>query len=249
VGTSQSPFIRRIQTWPRGYPGDFETIQYLFDRRNQAAEHALEYWCEEFALNCPIAQQHRNKIRYQATLIRDAFVNRGARRVLSLGCSSCRDLQSIQHELVGCEGELWLNDVDAGALAGAEEALQPIAALCRSSVGHPIRALRRLEKAGGFDLVVAGGLFDYVPDDHLGFAIQQIYHRLLKPGGRLFFTNVARGNPWRPWMEQLADWMLIERADEEIRAICRAAGVAENSLTLAREETGLTILVEAVKAA
>src|SRR5690606_16733087 len=31
-----SPFAARLQTWPRGYPGDFETIEYLVDAINRA---------------------------------------------------------------------------------------------------------------------------------------------------------------------------------------------------------------------
>ncbi len=27
----ESPFINRTHTWPRGYPGDFETIEYIFN--------------------------------------------------------------------------------------------------------------------------------------------------------------------------------------------------------------------------
>jgi hypothetical protein len=30
---SKSPLVRRTQTWPRGYPGDFETIEYCVKAR------------------------------------------------------------------------------------------------------------------------------------------------------------------------------------------------------------------------
>jgi hypothetical protein len=26
---ARSPFVKRLQEWPRGYPGDFETVEYL----------------------------------------------------------------------------------------------------------------------------------------------------------------------------------------------------------------------------
>ena len=26
---ARSPFVARLQQWPRGYPGDFETVEYL----------------------------------------------------------------------------------------------------------------------------------------------------------------------------------------------------------------------------
>lgn len=31
-----SPFVRRLQTWPGGYPGDFETISCLMEQTNRA---------------------------------------------------------------------------------------------------------------------------------------------------------------------------------------------------------------------
>src|SRR5688500_2909423 len=33
---AQSPFVSRLQQWPRGYPGDFETVEYLVSGRNRA---------------------------------------------------------------------------------------------------------------------------------------------------------------------------------------------------------------------
>lgn len=51
-----SPFIRRLQTWPRGYPGDFETIEYICRRSNQADPLGIGYELEQLALDSPIAQ-------------------------------------------------------------------------------------------------------------------------------------------------------------------------------------------------
>ena len=36
-----SPFVRRLQEWPRGYPGDFETIEWLCRATNEAPEGTL----------------------------------------------------------------------------------------------------------------------------------------------------------------------------------------------------------------
>src|SRR5262249_14505296 len=38
----RSPFVSRLQSWPRGYPGDFETIEYLCEGRNRALPGTIE---------------------------------------------------------------------------------------------------------------------------------------------------------------------------------------------------------------
>ena len=36
----QSPFLQRAQDWPRGYQGDFETIEYILEAKKQGrGEH------------------------------------------------------------------------------------------------------------------------------------------------------------------------------------------------------------------
>src|SRR4051794_17536424 len=41
---ARSPFFRRMQTWPRGYPGDYETIEYLCECVNKARPRTVEYF-------------------------------------------------------------------------------------------------------------------------------------------------------------------------------------------------------------
>ena len=44
----QSPFLQRAQDWPRGYQGDFETIEYILEAKNRAGENTLGYVVEDF---------------------------------------------------------------------------------------------------------------------------------------------------------------------------------------------------------
>ena len=43
-----SPFVTRLQQWPRGYPGDFETIEWLW--RGPPAAHVTDVQAIEVAL-------------------------------------------------------------------------------------------------------------------------------------------------------------------------------------------------------
>ena len=59
---AESPFIRRLRQWQRGYPGDSETIEYLMRQENHAEPGRLAFWLEQYALDASLSQQHRNKV-------------------------------------------------------------------------------------------------------------------------------------------------------------------------------------------
>jgi hypothetical protein len=73
--------------------------------------------------------------------------------------------------------------------------------------------------------------------------IRTVSDRLLKPGGRFFFTNIAAGNPFRHWIEYLADWTLIERSEGQLARLIQEsrAGIA-CTFKLARDASNLSIL-------
>ena len=89
-----------------------------------------------------------------------------------------------------------------------------------------------------------GGLFDYLPDRHATYLIETVYHGLLAEGATFYFTNIARNNPYRSLIEHLGEWILIERSEDDIRALCRDARVPEEAVRTRRDETGLAVLVE-----
>jgi extracellular factor (EF) 3-hydroxypalmitic acid methyl ester biosynthesis protein len=236
----RSPFVKRLQEWPRGYTGDFETIEWLWCGDTRAPAGTLAHAIETYALTAAIAQQHRNKVTFQAGCMAQAFATARPCRILSIGCGSSPDLRSIIHH-VPASAAIVLCDSDPDALAYSRQMLQPIAERCRFVHGMVPRVLRRVRESGPFDLILAGGLFDYLSDRFIARTLADAWNTLLSPGGRIVFTNIAKGNPFRAWIEYLGDWKLTERSESDIAAICRAAGVPAPP-QLVRDATSLAIV-------
>lgn len=241
---ARSPFVARLQQWPRGYPGDFETVEYLCSGTNRAAEGTLEHACEAYALS--IAQQYRNKVHHQAArILKTMFGNPRQTRIASLACGGCPDLRGILEQLPALAGEIWLNDGDPGALEFSASELRSVRDRIHFRGGDVLSVARSLPR-GAFDLVLAGGLYDYL-DARRAALLVEIAYGLLNPGGVFFFTNTGEGNPYRPLIEYFGNWKLIERSEEDIYAICDTAGIPRSNVSIRREETGLALLVDVAK--
>ena len=244
---SRSVFVKRLQEWPRKYPGDFETVEYICDMENKSVYGSVEYFIEEYALNSAIAQQHRNKLHHQSEILLRMLLNGGENlKILSSGCGGCRDIMNIAKYIGKVNFELVINDIDNDALELSKERLADLKRL-RIVSGNIIQAVRKVEKLGPFDLIVTGGMFDHMSDRHVAFFLKQTIKSLLNEGGRLFFANSIEENPFRVWMEYLADWKLNYRSEDDIKGLMKEAGFSEESMKISKDETGLTYFIEAVK--
>lgn len=241
---ARSPFVSRLQEWPRGYPGDFETVERICRGENTAPDDAgVAIHCEAYALNFPIAQQHRNKVRHQAQQIaRAVYANRKA-RILAIACGGAPDFRELLPLLQRKPVELHLNDADPAAIAYAREKLHRIRRKCQWYEGNALALFRQWRRLPPFDLILAGGLFDYLDDRRAKFLLQQAYWQLAE-GGTLFFTNIAEGNPYRALIAYVGDWHLLERSEDELLVLTDAAGIAREEVSIRREESGLAFLIE-----
>jgi hypothetical protein len=144
---ARSPFVQRLQKWPEGYAGDFKTVEYICNARNQAPENSIEYFCEQYALTRAIAQQHRNKVQIQAARILRAMLEKPREsKILSIACGSCPDLRSIP-KLESIAGEIWLNDADRNALDFAQERLESVREKLNVVHGRVPRATLKIDPA------------------------------------------------------------------------------------------------------
>jgi extracellular factor (EF) 3-hydroxypalmitic acid methyl ester biosynthesis protein len=233
-----SPFVTRLQQWPRGYPGDFETIEWLWRGDNRAPAGTLAHAIERYALNSAISQQHRNKVSFQAACMLQTFVTARPCRILSIGCGSSPDLRTVIDQ-VPDSATIVLCDSDQDALSYSRAKLEPIADRCHLVPGMVPRVLRRVRDYGPFDLILAGGLFDYLSDRFIARTLSDAWS-MLSPSGRIVFTNIASGNPFRVWIEYMGNWRLIERSEEDLVRICADAQVP--APVMVRDATSLAIV-------
>jgi ubiquinone/menaquinone biosynthesis C-methylase UbiE len=211
-----SSFMRRCQQWPRGYPGDFETIEYLTAGINQSTRGTLGWHLEQILLESPVVRQHHNKMVRQSLEIERTVKANSAARVFSIACGGGLDWAPVLVYLKNFDGEIVLNDCEPAALELAERRLRSATPRYRLVPGNILRVVKRLIDGARFDLVVAGGLFDYLSDKSVVFLLRAVARDLLASGGTFLFTNIARGNPYRVLMEYGANWTLIERSEEQV---------------------------------
>lgn len=246
----RSDFVRRLQDWPRNYPGDFETIEYICDPENKSRYGKIEYYIEGYALNSAMAQQHRNKMFRQSDIILDTLLNgRSEPKILSVGCGGCPDILSIVKYIASIPCDLVLQDVDSEALELSKQRLRNLRANLHFINGNFLQSLRKIEKLGPFDLILAGGLFDYLSDKHISFFLKQALRNLLNRNGLLFFSNIRDGNPFQVWQEYLADWKLVYRSEKDVLILLTDAGFSNNDINIETDKTGLTSLVTVHKGA
>lgn len=234
---ARSPFAKRLQDWPRGYAGDYETIEYICYNQNQVPDHSLAYYIEHLSLHSPIAQQHRNKVKAQAKLILDTIRTKPDARILIIGCGGAFDLRLIQTAIKHTDVYFVLNDMDPNAIAYADSKLIHLKGKYQFVEGNIIRRLQEIKSQGPYDLILLGGVLDYFPEKLMVYTLSHL-HPMLSSAGKIFFTNIATGNPYRPWIEYLADWHLIERSKAELLYICSKAGL--QNIEMIKDETGLT---------
>lgn len=241
------PFFQRTYDWPRGYAGDFETVEYLcYPQQFCTTRPSFAGLVHNYVLTSQATQQHRNKIVKQALMVLETAVDADAgTRILSTACGGCPDLRMVLPMLRDFPGTFVLVDTDADALEYARGKLGALAEKCEFVHQNAMRYVRHAAQRGEkFDLVYAGGLFDYLSDDKVSFIVRTAWEQLLKPGGRLLFTNLADEHLHRYTIEYCTQWQLILRSEQSVRELCARLGIDPSLVTMERDSTGITLLVE-----
>lgn len=240
---SASPLFHRLQAWPRGHQGDFETLARLCDDPDDRPVADLGALLDDYLLRSPIAQQYRNRVAHQAGAILDTLLARGrAARVLVLAAGPATDVRAVARLVRLLPGQLVLHDADAAALEWAASELADARSTVEVVGGGVLHALAPLAARGPYDLVVLGTALDELPDRHAVALLHALHAELLAPGGRACVTAAADANPFRPCLEYLTDWLLLERSERELVRLCQQAGLPPGTLTLGRDGTGLALL-------
>jgi hypothetical protein len=241
----KSSFVWHLQRWPRGYPGDFEAINMILDRKESTPLDSIGGMIGNYCLNTTIAQQHREKIAIQSAIVRHYCEQRTNPRIASIACGASRDMEMVKKDIVDANARLLLIDFDQAALDESARRMVDI----HDNITYHLTNVRRIPKlfhtSEEFDLIYAGGLFDYLPD---GIIINILKHatKSILSGGCFMFTNAANNalyHSYKPFIETMADWQLIDRSKEGMENLLSATGRKNHTLEL--DPTGLMWIAKA----
>ena len=267
----QSWFMHRATVKPRGYPGDFETLIAIYDGRIKsrgfggyldryflgtdlgravpARLRAVKEFLCQFTTESPGLLGSRVTISPSTLPCSPAHVSKqtasGGLSILNVACGPGREYDEEFFRSCGRAG-ITVVDTDDDALAatrlrfvgtrGDGVHLQCV----KYSALKMTSPERNIALFGRPDLIYSVGLCDYIPDRYL-IKILKGWRETVAENGIVYvaFKDVAR---YRPSVYQwLVDWNFYGRTEADCVDLMRQAGFLQESLQVARDETGVII--------
>jgi extracellular factor (EF) 3-hydroxypalmitic acid methyl ester biosynthesis protein len=209
---------------PRGYAGDFLTIEWIY-RNRAGGTGRIGPVLDRCFLDLPAAAAVRNRRGLLREEIEKTIAARqsATARVLSLASGPARELFDVYETL---EDPAILAatcvDIDLQALAFVADLrdarkLKRTMHLQNVNLAHVATGRAKLELPPQ-DLAYSIGLIDYFEDPFVVQLLDAIHDRL-RPGGRVILGNFHPDNPTRAVMDHLLDWKLIHRTEDDLNRL------------------------------
>ena len=251
--SAAGPFFHHAFTKPAGYPGDFETIEIIYDCCPRG-EDLPGLIFDDYYLHARPAQAVRNRLAYLVDRLAAEVARRTAAgiqpvRLLSLGSGPAREL-ALLSERPGCARavEVTCLDMDDAALTYARQRINrrlngPVQFVHDNALRYAHGVNR---PAQPFDVIYAAGLFDYL-DANLAARLIEDCHGMLAPGGTLIvgnFSTETHPND-RVLVDWLLDWPLHYREAQAYRRICACTSFGAQGLRFEYEPLRANLFVVA----
>jgi extracellular factor (EF) 3-hydroxypalmitic acid methyl ester biosynthesis protein len=256
-----APFAKRTFEKPLGYAGDYEMVNMIV-RNGFEGNSLFAKILHSWFVRQPPAEAHRNRIKFLTERL-ELETQRIARRsdtarIFNFACGPAVEVQHFMRSPLSEHAELTLADFSSetlqyigGILDEIKELIGRRTAVCFQQK-NVYQLLKESQKSSSahqpqFDFVYCAGLFDYLTD-HTCKQLMNIFYDSVAPGGLLVATNVEPSNPLRHGMEQLLDWHLIYRNEQEMRELTPSRASKEN-VVVRTDPTGVNLFMEVRKPA
>ncbi len=217
----RSEIVRKGFIKPRGYPGDFEMMNYIYN--NVIVTKDFGRYFERDFLNKGYAEAVRDRKNKMVEVLKkttDEFRGRNF-RILNLPCGPARDVQ----EFVNLSGirkdiniEIVCVDQDKGALDFAQGMIKNLPANIKIEFrqGDILNYIRRPEEhireLGKFDFVYSIGIADYLPDKLLKNMLSFSWQLLGDRGFITYAFKIEDKDPFAPIPPKwFCDWIFVPR--------------------------------------
>lgn len=213
----EDPYVARCVAKPRGYAGDAELIEMIYEQTPPPGTSALGQRIFNTVIRFGSCEAVRLRRDYSAGFVSAA--HGAGQRILSLACGYFREGDA----LVGTDiSGIVLVDQDPLSLAVVRQRHGSAARCHEANVFSYLRsAAARGER---FDLVYTLGLTDYL-DARAMRLLHKLVVAVLAPGGRFVLANFVPGHLAVGWMEAVMEWQLIYREAAELEGYAAEAGL------------------------
>jgi len=233
----------------RGYPGDFEMMNFVYDMRSITQDNIGKYF-DRCLLNKAYAEAVRGRKDKMVEILKDFLETAGGKpvNILNIPCGPCREIKELFSGLeqnIGKVNYLCV-DFDQEALDFSRKELAAIPGKVKlrflqedifNFIKSPQRYAKRL---GKFDLIYSIGIGDYLPDK-ITQKLLSFCWQFLKPGGSLIFAHkIEEKDPFAPLPpDWFCDWEFIPRNEADIERLITLSGIKGHSLKKEWEKSGL----------
>jgi SAM-dependent methyltransferase len=219
----RDPYVARAFHRPRGYPGDAELIDFIYDRTPPPGTDPVGARLFAVTTDFPVARAIRQRMEIARQLLTEATA--GGARICSLACGHLREADGLRSAALS---NVTAVDQDGLSLARIKRAHGDTVNLVdRNVLGFLRDAASRGET---FDLIYTLGLTDYLDDRSLALLLK-LAQRCLAPGGRIFIANLQPQHLAAGWIDACMDWHLIYRSEAQLTAFAAEQGMASETFS------------------
>ena len=241
----------RMYTKPRGYAGDFYTIELVY-REEAGGFGRLGPLVDRCVFGIPAAVAVRNRRPLMAREIRKTIDQvEGTAQVMSMACGPAREIFDVFETLdKPTKLKCTLVDMDLQALSfvdnvANEKGLRRRMDLTPENLIYLALGRRKLNIPPQ-DLVYSIGLIDYFSDD-LVLRLINYTHSILKEGGRVILGNFHPDNSTKAFMDWVLDWKLIHRTEEDMNRLFEKSAFGRPTSNIYYEPQRINLFAECIK--
>jgi extracellular factor (EF) 3-hydroxypalmitic acid methyl ester biosynthesis protein len=246
-----SQIAERLYAKPRGYGGDFQTIEMIYANAPAGTGRAGAL-IDGCVLNLAALKAIGNRRRLLgAEILSDYRVAAKEFHVASLACGPAREIFDVLGKVEDA-GRLHVScvDIDREALGHVEALSQERGAAERVRTYHAnliyLATGRQELHLPPQDLIYSVNLIDYLSDE-LATTLINWMHDRLRPGGRVILGNFHPRNPTKGLMDHVLDWRLTHRDEADMNRLLQGSKFDQPCSRVMFEDDGVDLFAECRK--
>lgn len=240
----KSKIGERVFKKPHGYPGDYISIELIYN--NQPISEDLGLYYDRYLLSNPYAIAVRGRKNKMIELLRKTIMETAISQIdiLNLASGSCREISELFNdpEIMGLKRKISFTcvDFDKEAIKFSKNRLKPPEntrlTFLSEDIVNLIKNEKWRERLSKQHLIYSIGLADYMPDRLLKAFITFTFS-LLHPAGRLIIAHKDKDNYKPIPHDWFVNWVFEPRNVKDLTRLIENSGISNYSLDIDWEDT------------